>query len=129
MTKSELDVNSVQWPWDDSCDAVIAAPRSHVIKLENDSVRVVEVIIPPGQKEPIHTHRWPSVMIVSSSAKIRYYDAGGIATEIPRRNVNANNPYVEWLDPEGLHAVENIDTIPYRALRVELKKSPPTVAW
>jgi hypothetical protein len=29
---------------------------------------------------------------------------------------------VEWLGPEGLHAVENIDTAPYHAVRVELKE-------
>lgn len=123
MTKSERSNNLQEWPWSDTLDAVIAAPDSHHIKLENDRVRIVEVSIPPGVKEPMHTHRWSSVMIVNSSARIRYYDANGEAKEFPRREINAKNPFIEWLEPEGLHAVENIDgTIPYHAIRVEFKE-------
>lgn len=106
----------------DNTDAVIAAPNSHKILLENDSVRVVEVTILPGQKEPMHTHKWSSVMIIDSSTKICYYDYAGKQTEYPEREISKDKPFVEWLDPEGLHAVENLDqTKIYHAIRVELK--------
>jgi len=55
-------------------DAVVAAPNSHKVLLENDRVRVLEVVIPPLTKEPMHTHEWSSAMIIGSSTKIRYYD-------------------------------------------------------
>mgnify|MGYP001612877425 CR=1 FL=1 len=108
--------------WDQKLDAVVAAPDSHLILLENDKVRVLEVVIKPLHKEPMHTHKWPSVMITDSSANIRYHDDKGNATEYPKRDISSNNPLVEYLEPEGLHAVENIDDIPYHAYRIETKQ-------
>lgn len=106
----------------DDTDAIIAAPNSHKILLENDKVRVVEVVILPGQKEPVHTHKWPSVMIINSSTKIRYYGVSGKGTEYPERMTSNDKPFVEWLAPEGLHAVENLDrSKTYHAIRVEIK--------
>ena len=64
-------------------DAVAAAPDSHDVLLENEQVRVVEVVIRPGEKEPVHTHRWPSVMMVDCAARIRYYDGDNVAYESP----------------------------------------------
>lgn len=52
------------WPWTDELDAPIAAPDSHRLLFENDRVRVLEVVIAAGAREPEHTHGWPSVMIV-----------------------------------------------------------------
>jgi quercetin dioxygenase-like cupin family protein len=54
-------------------DALVAAPGSHRVLLENDWVRVLEVVIEPGAREPEHTHQAPSVMIVDEPAPIRYY--------------------------------------------------------
>lgn len=123
MNKSIKVKNSrLKWQWLDSQDAVIAAPDSHITKLENESIRVLEVIIQPGMEEPMHTHCWSSVMIINSSARIEYKDFKGNKKIIPRRNIDLNNPFIEWLDPEGLHSIKNIDEIPYRAIRIELKK-------
>lgn len=103
-------------------DAVIAAPNSHKVLLENDKARVLEVIILPGQKEPMHIHQWPSIMIVDSSTKIRYYNDLGEATEYTERETSKEKPFVEWLGPEGLHSVENLDeSKTYHAIRIEIK--------
>ena len=61
---SQTPPHNDQWPWPDDLDACIAAPASHHVLFENDAVRVLEVIIEPGTREPLHTHRTPSVMIV-----------------------------------------------------------------
>ncbi|TYL38393.1 hypothetical protein CV102_11310 [Natronococcus pandeyae] len=118
--------DSSEWPWPESLDAAEAAPDSHRILLENDRVRVVEVVIPPGEKEPVHTHRWPSVMMTDRAARIRYYDENEeLAYESPERadgeTATRSPPETEWMEPEGPHAVENIDSVPYHAVRVELK--------
>jgi quercetin dioxygenase-like cupin family protein len=60
-----------KWRWPRELDALIAAPGSHRLLFENDRVRVLEVVIEPGAREPEHTHRWPSVMIVHQPARIR----------------------------------------------------------
>lgn len=38
------------WPWPDSLDAVVAAPGSHRVVLENELTRVLEVTIAPASE-------------------------------------------------------------------------------
>lgn len=110
------------WPWPDSLDAVLAAPSSHRVLFENEHTRVLEVTIAPGEREPEHTHAWPSVMLVHQPARIRYYTAGTLTYTSPAHDSSAaSGPRVSWLDPEGPHSVENIDSHVYAAFRVELK--------
>ncbi len=111
------------WPWPDSLDAVVAAPGSHRVVLENETTRVLEVTIAPGAREPEHTHRWPSVMVVHQPARIRYYTGATLTFTSPEQlTAAAQGPRVSWLDPEGPHSVENIDGHAYEAFRIELKQ-------
>jgi hypothetical protein len=112
------------WAWPPSMDAVAAAPGSHRVLFENDEVRVLEVTIPAGHREPEHTHREPSVMIVDRPARIRYYRGDLLLFSSPAASAPSGTQ-VSWLDPEGPHAVENIDTGPYHAFRVELRHRGP----
>jgi hypothetical protein len=102
-------------------DALLAAPGSHRILLDNDRVRVLEVVIEPGAREPEHTHQAPSIMIVDEPARIRYYQAGALVSESPARPASSPGVRVQWMQPEGPHSVENIDGHRYHAIRVELK--------
>jgi predicted metal-dependent enzyme (double-stranded beta helix superfamily) len=110
-----------EWPWADELDALIAAPDSHRLLFENDRVRVLEVVIAAGAREPEHTHRWPSVMIVDEPARIRYYEHGVQTFESPARDAPPQGDKVVWMDPEGPHSVENIDSARYHGLRLELR--------
>jgi hypothetical protein len=75
------------WPWPDTMDALAAAPASHRVLLDNDRVRVLEVVFEPGTGEPEHTHQAASVMIVDEQAPIRYYANGETHTaRINRRS-------------------------------------------
>ena len=108
---------------DNKLDAVIAAPKSHKILLENDRVRVLEVVIQPGEKEPAHTHSLPSVLHIDEPSQILYYDAEGkMIFDSRMSNELRTSPITSYLDPEGLHAVENVGDKPFHAIRVELKK-------
>jgi len=107
----------------DDMDAVAAAPKSHEVLLENDDVRVLRVRITPGEKEPLHHHKWKSVMYVEQAARIKYYnDQDELTHTSPEGQRPQGNPHPNWMEPEGIHAVENIDTMDFIALRVELKK-------
>jgi hypothetical protein len=107
------------WPWPPAMDALRAAPASHRLLLDNDRVRVLEVVIEPRTREPEHTHQAVSVMIVDEPAMIRYYQAGSLLFESPARP--EPGPSVSWMEPEGPHSVENIDSRRYHAIRIELK--------
>ena len=113
----------------DRMDAVIAAPASHTVILQNSQVRVLQVTIPPGVTEPAHTHAWPSVMRVDSPQPLTYITYSvqdGEWVEVKRSDSPMGNPgKTEWMGPEGLHAVKNRGTSEYRAIRIELKPSSP----
>jgi hypothetical protein len=111
------------WPWPESLDAVLAAPGSHRVLFENGETRVLEVTIGAGEREPEHTHAWPSVMVVHEPARIRYYTAGTLTFTSPVQPASAeSSPRVSWLAPEGPHSVENIDDHVYQAFRIEFKR-------
>ena len=113
-------VKSCNYP--DSFDAIIAAPDSHKVLLENDSVRVLRVVIEPGVREPFHTHRFNSVMIVDQPAQIKYYGKDGQLVFITKSTDGKSHQKPKWLVSEGLHSVENIDNRVYKAYRIEIKE-------
>jgi len=106
--------------WDSKYDAVQTAPDSHEILFENDKVRVVSVTVRPGEKEPRHHHQYESIMIVDQPTNLRYYDEKEHSFDITK---SSDETKVEWMEPEPLHAVENLDNEKtYHAIRVELKQ-------
>jgi hypothetical protein len=116
--------------WPARLDAMAAAASSHRVLLENERVRVLEVVVKPGEREPVHTHRWPSLMFITHPAKLRYIPAIVLGNDVQlgAEEIVAAGPKPtgtatpRWLPPEGPHAVVNIDTTEYRALRIELKQ-------
>jgi quercetin dioxygenase-like cupin family protein len=109
------------WPWPKTMDALIAAPGSHRVILENDRVRVLEVVIEPRGREPEHTHQAPSVMIIDEPAAIRYYEGDALRFESSGDFESRPGVRVRWMEPEGPHSVENTDGRRYHAIRIELK--------
>jgi len=109
--------------WADSLDAVVAAPKNHKVVLENDKVRVLEVTVEPGEKEPVHGHKWSSVLYVMEEENIRDYDADGKLLYDTKTDKNPmKTPYTIWMEPQAPHSVENLSKKPLRLMRVELKQ-------
>ena len=112
-------------------DAVIAAPQNHKIIYEDDKVRILQVICPPGNEEPVHTHQYKSTMWFTQSAHFIYYtyvmntknqlvkkdsaEVKGFPTEALNKG--------QMVDPEGPHSVKNISTDTPMAYRIEYKKN------
>jgi len=109
--------------WPDALDAIIAAPQNHKVVLENERVRVLEVTVQPGEREPVHGHKWPSVMYVMAEDLIRDYDREGKLLYDSRTDkARMKTPYTIWMPPQAPHSVENLSKTPLRLLRVELKQ-------
>ncbi|MDJ0852083.1 MAG: hypothetical protein QNK04_27250 [Myxococcota bacterium] len=100
-----------------------AAPEHHRVILENDTVRVLDVRIPPGDTVPAHQHDLPSIFITLSPADLVLRSLSGENVRDVRRTRDAHaEPQVEWRDPAPApRIVSNIDTVELRALRIELK--------
>jgi quercetin dioxygenase-like cupin family protein len=109
-------------PWPDSLDAVAAAPGNHRVLLENEHVRVLDVSVEPGEREPLHAHCLPSVMYLMHEGEYRDYDAAGaLIEEVTEAPADSLFPMTLYLGPQAPHSVHNLDDRPVRLLRVELK--------
>lgn len=114
--------------WDPALDAVIAAPRNHAVLYEDDVICVLAVSVAPGETEQPHHHRWPSMMIFDRTAKIRDFDGvTGVEKMLPtREGLPLPLPLTIKFPPQPLHYVENCDTRPIHATRIEFKQGFPT---
>lgn len=111
--------------WPAELDAVRAAPKNHKILLENDQVRVLEVSLAPDEKEPLHHHKWPSVLYIQEAGDFIDYDRDGNVIFDSRKSPEPLTfPFTMYKGPEAPHAPVNLSkTTPIRLIRVEMK--PP----
>jgi hypothetical protein len=115
-------ISSSEWPWPDSLDALVAAPRHHRRIFENDRVRVLEVRIPRRETVPVHTHRWPGVLHLQSwSEHVRRDEAGKLIFDSREAGAPPATPSAIWCDPLPPHSVENVGEDELRVLSIELK--------
>jgi quercetin dioxygenase-like cupin family protein len=99
-------------------DWLAVGAKGKKVLLENAQVRVIEVTLSPGQKEPVHTH--PSnFAYLLDSGKVRVSYVGGETAEM-----DARKGQVIWSEPEPPHTLENLSKKPVRAVVVELKEHP-----
>jgi hypothetical protein len=106
-------------------DAVAAAPNSHRILLEDEEIRVLRVEVAAELTEPVHDHRWPSLMYFEQPQPITYTTyklINGKPVELQRVDAPAfaKSQAVRG-EPEGLHAVTNRGSAPFVAIRIEFK--------
>lgn len=125
--------DTTKWPWPDSLDAVTAAPNSHKVLFENDKIRILEVTTEPYGFEPMHTHRYPSVMFGpdndTSHYDIVYYrcDYDSIkhvyfAKDSIRQRGGGIGTDEHFMKPEGPHRIRNLSNVRILAFRVEFKQ-------
>jgi len=109
----------------DPLDAMSAAPAHHTILLENDSVRVLDTRIRPGERTPVHTHRWPSALyLLSWSDFVRYDAEGNVLVDSRTMAAKPATGSVLWSGPLGPHFAVNVGDRELRAIAVELKTPP-----
>jgi hypothetical protein len=121
MTDQQGEAHKGGWLWPGSLDALSAAPDHHVLLLETDHVRVLETRIPPGDRVPVHTHCWPSVLYVISWSDFLRRDEGGKLV-LDTRVAGSTPPTVIWSPPLPPHSLENVGSAEIRVISVELKQ-------
>lgn len=107
--------------WPPELDAVVAAPGHHTVLLENDRVRVLDTLIEPGDRTPVHTHRWPSVYHIVSLTDFVRRDADGTVLVDTRQAPKGNLPKAMWSDPLPPHSLENVGNVAIHVVSVEIK--------
>ena len=107
-------------------DAVAAAPENHQVLYEDDLIRVLSVSVAASTTEKPHHHRFPSIFVIDRMVHLR--DFNGVTNEeiplpVPKDVVF---PITLKFPPQPLHYVENVDTRPFHATRVEFKQGFPS---
>jgi mannose-6-phosphate isomerase-like protein (cupin superfamily) len=107
--------------WPSELDALAAAPENHKLLFENDSVRVLDTIIQPGQTTPLHTHQWPAAIYAISVGDFIRRDENG-SVILDSRNVPSPSPGAAlWIPPLPPHTLENIGATDIRFIAIEIK--------
>ena len=127
MTKLSMDGTDPA-TWDPSLDGVLAAPENHEVLYEDEAIRVISVSIAPGAIEKPHHHCLPAVFVVDRLVSVRDFN-GATGEEIPLPiPKDAPLPITAKFLPQPLHYVENLDTRPFHATRIEFKHGFPTAS-
>lgn len=95
-------------------DAVNIAPHIHTVAFEDDKMRVLKVIVKPGDKAEMHWHP-RNINYITASGKLRFTKINGSSAD-----VELNEGQVTSSD-ESSHSVENIGDTTVETIQVELK--------
>ena len=120
MTAKQGEAPAAGWPWPDSLDALSAAPQHHILFFEHDAVRVLETRIAPGDRTPVHTHRWPSVLYVFSWSDYIRRDENGDLIVDSRAAGAGSPPTVIWSPALSPHWLENVGVTEIRVVSTEV---------
>lgn len=125
-TIQKANKSNADWIWPDSLDALVAAKDYHKLIFQTTDFRILEVTVPPGQLDPIHTHKGNSIVWVVNTAAILYNTFGldnnhkltmikQDTIRIKPEELNIGN----WEKPEPPHSVENIGKDLFKLYRIE----------
>jgi quercetin dioxygenase-like cupin family protein len=104
-------------------DAVTVAAQHHKLLLENDSVRVLETRIRPGERTALHAHPAPSVLYVLTWSDFIRYDPDGKVLVDSRTMATKPQPGAAlWSPPVPLHYIKNVGANDLLVVAVELKR-------
>jgi mannose-6-phosphate isomerase-like protein (cupin superfamily) len=93
--------------------------------MEDDRVRVIHTRVPPGETVPLHTHRWPSVLVILGWSECVRRDEKGEVTHDARKAPPPEADSATWYPPLPPHTLENVGTAEISTINVEMKRYFP----
>ena len=96
-------------------DMVQVSPKNCKVLLDNDRVRVIRVVLKPGDKLAMHSHG-PHIVYSLTGGKVKFTTPDGKSEERENKAGEAR-----WSDGVT-HATDNAGATESRALVIELKK-------
>ena len=98
-----------------SDDAVNIAPHLHSVLYEDDKMRVLKVVVNPGDTAEMHWHPH-NINYVLTGGKLRFNRPDGSSVD-----VELTDGQVTSATSDSQHAVENIGDTTVETVQVELK--------
>jgi hypothetical protein len=112
------------WPWPESLDALVAAPAHHRLLFENGFVRVLATVVAPGERTPVHTHRWAAAhFVVSWSDFVRRDADGAVLLDTRQAGGVRGAPDALWGEPLPPHSLQNVGAVPLHVISTEVKSA------
>jgi mannose-6-phosphate isomerase-like protein (cupin superfamily) len=106
-------------------DALVAAPDHHRLAYEDDRVRVLETIIQPGDKTPLHTHSYPGTLYALSGSDFVRRDAEcDVILDSRSAGICIKSGEAMWSGALGPHTLENVGRTPIHIIATEVKSDP-----
>ena len=96
--------------------SVEAAETPATVLLENERVRVREVLLEPGVKHGPHTHPYAHVGVILDPGTLQFNNPDGKSEQVTFKSGS-----VGWRDAKVTHEVVNISKSPMRIIEVEIK--------
>lgn len=92
-------------------------PVGTSVVFENEQVRVWEVLLEPGEKQELHQHKLPYVIVAIEPGNNRITNIEG---EV--RDTHETPGHVVYQDSGQIHELHNVGTTRYRNRLVEIKQ-------
>jgi hypothetical protein len=104
-------------------DAVKAAPKNYKLHYEDQHIRLVEVVVRPGETENVHTDPYPLVIARDAVAPTKLKDTAPppVVGQGPAPK-GMEFPTCTTMGPQAAHAITNNDTFPLHYYRIEFKR-------
>lgn len=98
-------------------DAAVVAPSHYKVTVDNEHVRVIEMVLKPGEKDVLHTHPagW---YYVTQPGKMKVSFANG-KTEMWEPKLGE----AAWMESEAPHTSENVGKTTMAFILVEVKSA------
>lgn len=99
------------------CCVAVHAEETVKTPINNDDVRVLDVVVQPGEKTKMHEHKLNRVMIyrVAGAQNFEYGDGRHAVLQFKENEV-------KWSANEGMHIAEVATAKPVNIVEIELKK-------
>ncbi len=118
------------WPYPAVYDSYRAAPNNYRLLYEDDKMRLIEVMLRPGETSPVHGNPYPSVLAmdgVSGAAPVVHdIDAksplNGQGDQMAGPPPEFTAPSCAATAPRALHTLSNPGTAPIHYYRIEFKR-------
>jgi hypothetical protein len=129
QTTSGQQHNAFDWPYASEYDEVVAAGQAHLLRFEDDHIRLVEVGYAPGVQTEMHGSPYPAVIASDAPEPImtviwlepegKLHGEGAGHAPSP---LGLDYPLGTTLAPIAPRAVLNTDAFPLHGYRIEFKR-------
>lgn len=106
-----------------SAPVLVEKEPLHHLVLQNDSIHVMHLVLPPGEWTLFHTHSTDRVAIFLSDATTTQQEPGKPETE-PRSNVAGQFAAMTLEGNSYTHRVHNVGSTPFDVIDVEILHRP-----